>query len=417
VQPYQDLINVYNNTVIGSTTVPIDTNEAFTKETNGANLQADASVWKLESEGIPVDVHLSGAMTNRRIADTATAKVPLVLKVSDMFAAMPYENSLVVMEMNGPQLKAVLERAYRNYFYYKYVPGYGGYSYYTTCMLDTDKLGKITYNDLSPAEPNGNNVISLRIGDRYVNFADATKYYRVSTVNYLAAGACNFSDAGKTLWPLDQIVADTQYYVRDAVIEYIDAQPGPISPAVEGRLAFAGDDVGPVISISTPAARSYGHARVITVSFAASDTPAGVASVTATLDGTAIKNGARLDLLKYKLGNHKFVVTAVDKAGNTATKSVTFKVIASTSTLITTVKRYYDQRAIKSRFVRDRLLLWLRAARSFEQVGMTRWAIVSLASFEVTVGTQTPNRITRPASKVLMNDAIYVMAKIRKVKT
>jgi 2',3'-cyclic-nucleotide 2'-phosphodiesterase (5'-nucleotidase family) len=151
VQPYQDLINVYNNTVIGSTTVPIDTNEAFTKETNGANLQADASVWKLESEGIPVDVHLSGAMTNRRIADTATAKVPLVLKVSDMFAAMPYENSLVVMEMNGPQLKKVLERAYRNYYYYKYVPGYGGYSYYTTCMLDTDKLGKITYNDLSPA--------------------------------------------------------------------------------------------------------------------------------------------------------------------------------------------------------------------------------------------------------------------------
>ncbi len=153
MQPYQDLITAYNNTVIGSTTVPIDTIEAFTQETNGANLQADASVWKLESEGIPVDVHLSGAMTNRRIADAATAKVPLALKVSDMFAAMPYENSLVVMEMNGPQLKAVLERAYRNYYYYKYVPGYGGYSYYTTCMLDTDKLGKITYNDLSPAAP------------------------------------------------------------------------------------------------------------------------------------------------------------------------------------------------------------------------------------------------------------------------
>ncbi len=32
---------------------------AFTEETNGANLQADASVWKLESEGIDVDVHLS----------------------------------------------------------------------------------------------------------------------------------------------------------------------------------------------------------------------------------------------------------------------------------------------------------------------------------------------------------------------
>ena len=59
-----------------------------------------------------------------------------------MFTLMPYENSLVVLRMNGPQLKAVLERAYRNYYYYKYVPGYGGYSYYTTCMLDTNSIGR-----------------------------------------------------------------------------------------------------------------------------------------------------------------------------------------------------------------------------------------------------------------------------------
>ena len=68
-----------------------------------------------------------------------------------MFAAMPYENSLVVISMNGPQLKTVLERGYRNYYYYKYVPGYGGYSYYTTCMLDTNFGNQINYNDLYPA--------------------------------------------------------------------------------------------------------------------------------------------------------------------------------------------------------------------------------------------------------------------------
>jgi hypothetical protein len=57
-------------------------------------------------------------------------------------------------------------------------------------------------------------------------------------VNYLAAGSCNFNNGGVSLWPLNQLVADTQYYVRDAVIEYIAAQPGPIAPAVEGRLQF-----------------------------------------------------------------------------------------------------------------------------------------------------------------------------------
>ncbi len=238
VDPYASLLATYNNTVIGTTTVPIDALQAYTQETNGANLQADAAVYELTANMITVDVHLSGAMSNRKVAATATPASPVTLKVSDMFTLMPYENSLVVMEMNGPQLKAVLERAYRNYYYYKYVSGYGGYSYYTTCMLDTDHGNNITYDDTSPALPSGNNVVSLTIGGTPVDFTDAATYYRVSTVNYLAAGSCNFNDDGVSLWPLSQITNDTQLYVRDAVINYIDAQPGPISPAIEGRLTF-----------------------------------------------------------------------------------------------------------------------------------------------------------------------------------
>ncbi len=92
-------------------------------------------------------------MTNKAIANIGP--YPVTLKVLDMFTLMPYENSIVVLKMNGPQLKAVLERAYRNY-YYKYVPRYGGYSYYTTCMLDIDSGGKILYRDTSPALPDGN---------------------------------------------------------------------------------------------------------------------------------------------------------------------------------------------------------------------------------------------------------------------
>ncbi len=220
---------------------PIDTLKAFTEETNGGNLQADASVAELRGNNIKVDFHLSGAMTNSKIALTATADNPYTLKVSDMFTAMPYENSLLVLKMNGPQLKTVLERAYRNYFYYKYVPGYGGYSYYTTCMIDTDKGNVIKYADLYPTPPNSsnpNNVVSLTIQGKPVDFSDANTYYNVSTVNYLAAGSCNFNDNGKTLWPLDQIVADTQYYVRDAVINYTKAQTAPINPQIEGRLQF-----------------------------------------------------------------------------------------------------------------------------------------------------------------------------------
>jgi len=239
-QPYVNLLAAYNNTVIGQTTAPIDALQAFTQETTGANLQADAAVWELEDQDIPpVDFHLSGAMTNKKVADGATPANPVTLKVSDMFTLMPYENSLVVMEMNGPQLKAVLERAYRNYYYYKYVPGYGGYSYYTTCMIDINAGGKITYWDRYPAayNPSLSYVVSLEFDGQFVDFTDADTYYRVSTVNYLAAGSCNFNNGGVSLWPLNQIVNDTQFYVRDSVIHYIQAME-TVSPAIEGRLNF-----------------------------------------------------------------------------------------------------------------------------------------------------------------------------------
>ena len=238
LQPFLNEIAAYNNTIIGQTTTPIDALPAFTQETNGANLQADASVWELAQHGINSDFHLSGAMTNKKVANTATVTDPYTLTVADMFSLMPYENSLVTLRMNGPQLKAVLERGYRNYFYYKYVPGYGGYSHYKKGKLEKNRGNQDTYREKEQLYPHGRKGASLGVNGQFVDFLDATTYYTVSTVNYLAAGSCNFSDNGVSLWPIDQIVNDTQYYVRDAVIDYIDAQSGPIAPDIEGRLQF-----------------------------------------------------------------------------------------------------------------------------------------------------------------------------------
>jgi len=253
VDPYVALLNAYNNKAVGQTTVPIDSLQGFTQETNSANLQADAAVYELGTKGISVDFHLAGTNTNKKIAASATPASPVTLKVSDLFSLIPYENSLVVMEMNGPQLKQVLERAFRNYHYYKYVPGYGGYSYYTTCMLDISKGGKIIYYDPYPEayDPSQSYVLSLQINGLEVDFNDAATYYQVSTVDYLAAGSCNFNNGGVSLWPLNQITHDTQYYVRDAAIDFIGFQ-GTVSPKIEGRLVFTNDNDPPVITVLTP---------------------------------------------------------------------------------------------------------------------------------------------------------------------
>jgi 5'-nucleotidase len=231
--PYVAEIDAYNDTVIGESLVDIDGSEAYTEETNSANLQADSAVFELTNAGHAPDIHLSGAMSDRAIGAG-------ILTKGDMFNLMPYENSLVVFEMTGPQIKEILERSYRNYWYFNYVPDYGGYSHYTTCMLATDAGNVITYIDPGDTvPPDGDNVVSLTIDGVSVDFTDATTTYLVSTVNYVAAGSCNFNNDGDTIWPLDQIVYDSQLYVRDSVINYVDAQPGPISPAVEGRLVFA----------------------------------------------------------------------------------------------------------------------------------------------------------------------------------
>ncbi len=416
VQPYQDLINAYNNTAIGSTTTPIDTNNAFTQETNGANLQADASVWKLEHEGVDVNVHLSGAMTNRRIADTATPAAPYALKVSDMFSAMPYENSLVVIAMNGPQLKAVLERAYRNYYYYKYVAGYGGYSYYTTCMLDVNAGNKITYNDLYPAtyDPAQSYVVSLEVEGLEVDFTNPNVYYNVSTVNYLAAGACNYSEGGKTLWPLDQIVADTQYYVRDAVIEYLQAQTTPVSPAIEGRLSFIADVDAPTVSITSPTASTYRHSDKLTLDFSATDVgPAGIRSVTADIDGTPVSDNQILDLRTLALGSHTLTVTAVDRTGHATTVTVAFNVNATVQSLITSVNQYYDEGLIKTKGVRTSLLAKLYIAQLAMNREQIRAARVALTTFIVEVQLQSRNHIDKNAAAVLIADAKWVLMNLK----
>ena len=412
ITPYTNMLAAYNNTVLGQTTVAIDALKAFTQETNAANLQADASVHELETRnGIDVDFHLSGAMTNRAVA--TAGPYPFTLKVSDMFTLMPYENSLVVMEMNGPQLKAVLERAYRNYYYYKYVSGYGGYSYYTTCMLDINSVGKITYNDLYPAayDPAKQYVVSLEVnGIGEIDFNDASTYYRVSTVNYLAAGSCNFNNSGVSLWPLNQIVNDTQYYVRDAVIDYI-ADMGTVSPAIEGRLNFITDTTPPVITVNAPEAKTYLNGDSFALDFFATDDIAGVKSVTAELDGVEVTNGQVIDLHIYLTGStHTLEVTATDKAYNVASTSVTFTVETTVESMMSVLTSLYEDSEISSADVYYGLMDKLQAAAKAKEPGT---AVNMLNAFVNQINAQNGKAITPEAANLLIADIQWLIVQMQ----
>jgi 2',3'-cyclic-nucleotide 2'-phosphodiesterase (5'-nucleotidase family) len=413
VDPFVAALATYNNTPIGQTTAPIDTTSAYIGETNAANLQADAAIYELAKHGITdVDFHLSGAMTQSNpkvLFPAATPAAPASLKVSDMFTLMPYENSLVTMNMNGPQLKAVLERAYRNYYYYKYVTGYGGYSYYTTCMLDTNFGNQIKYNDLYPALPNGNNVVALTINGVDVDFANATEYYKVSTVNYLAAGSCNFNNGGVSLWPLDQIVKDTQYYVRDSVIDYVTAM-GTVSPAIEGRLNFIYDLSAPAITIVAPTATSYLHPDSLPLDFIAEDVGlAGLKDVWADLDGEPVINGQVIDLLSLSLGSHTLTVNAVDKAGNASSQSVEFSLTATIGSLMTTLDRFHQDGSIKNKGVYTSLMHILQAAAQSRKPEITSAA---LNYFVKLVKIHSGRHIKVGAANILITDGQWVITRL-----
>jgi hypothetical protein len=367
-------------------------------------------VWKLDEGGIDVDLHLAGANANKLIAPGATQGTPVPLKVSDLFTAIPYENSLVVLSMNGPQLKEVLERAYRNYYYYKYVPGYGGYSYYTTCMLDIDAPNQIVYNDLSPALPNGNNVVDLIVGGVHVDFADTDRYYNVSTVNYLASGSCNFNDGGTTLWPLDQVVADTQYYVRDAVIDYIQDKI-TIGPTVDERLKFITDTAAPTITINTPVAGGqYLHSDSLTLSFSATDEPAGVKSVSATLDGATVANGQVIELWALRLGStHTLVVDAADWAGHDASASATFEVIGTAASTQTVVNELLQEGEIDNGGIANSLLQKLANIEKKLEKGQVSAAISALKAFIKEVSAQSGKHISAEAAALLIADAEWLI--------
>ncbi len=285
------------------------------------------------------------------------------------------------------------------------MPGYGGYSYYTTCMLDTNSVGRIFYRDTNPTLPDGDNVVGLEINGRLVDFTDEATTYLVSTVNYLAAGSCNFNDGGKSLWPLDQIVNDTQYYVRDAVIDYITAM-GTVSPKIEGRLVFSDAD-DPIVTITSPEAKAYGHASKVPVTYTVDDASA-LVSVVAQLDGMAT-TATEIDLLHLPLGSHTFAVNATDVYGNSDAEQVTFTVEATIDSLQATVMRLYDEGAIESMSVRDSLLNQLAAAKASIDAGKKKAATNQLNAFISLVKAQSGKSITADAATLLVTDARYVI--------
>jgi len=86
------------------------------------------------------------------------------------------------------------------------------------------------------------------------------------------------------------------------------------------------DKTLPIVAITSPEFRDYLHSESITLDFSATDAISGIDSINAALDGAPVTSGQIIDLRTLAIGQHTLTVNAVDKAGNSASISVTFNV-------------------------------------------------------------------------------------------
>ena len=177
------------------------------------------------------------------------------------------------------------------------------------------------------------------------------------------------------------------------------------------------DKTPPTITITSPTATSYAHSTTLTLSYSAADDATGIKSISATLDGSAnpggqsMASGQSINLLtQLVVGPHTFTVTAVDNAGNTAQKSVTFTVAVTPDSIKDDVTQFAAAGKFKNSGAVSALLDKLNDASAARAVGNCTLAASDYNAFIQSIQAQTNKGIDAATASILIQDAQYLMA-------
>lgn len=101
------------------------------------------------------------------------------------------------------------------------------------------------------------------------------------------------------------------------------------------------DTTAPAIAITSPAPEGvvFDTDDLSSIEWTATDGGSGVETETVTFDGAASTRGAVLDMFLLAPGTHTIVVSAADKLGNASSLTRTFKVEATSASLVSNVAR------------------------------------------------------------------------------
>lgn len=190
------------NSVVGRSDVTWIGEREFvrTSETNLGNLVAD-----LIRETVGSDIAVTNGGGIRASINAGE------IKVADIYSVLPFDNTLVVVEMMGMDIIDALEHSVRA------LPEQsGGFL----------QVSGLTFEVDPKAQPGGR-VINVRVNGERIS---ASKYYTVATNDFLAAGGDEY-DVFKNA----RLVADTGIMLRDVMVDYVLKQETLTEPEA-GRI-------------------------------------------------------------------------------------------------------------------------------------------------------------------------------------
>jgi hypothetical protein len=164
----------------------------------------------------------------------------------------------------------------------------------------------------------------------------------------------------------------------------------------------------PEIFIRIPASQNYLHSNRITIDYQGQDKLSGILFLSASIDGTPVRNFQEIDMSGLSVGSHEFMVTASDVAGNFANRKIIFNVVSNIESLIALNNRAQENHWITDSGTARSLGEKLNFAKQALDAGQKEKANKIVASYIHEIDSHTANGITAEGAHILTTEAAYV---------
>ena len=206
---YAEALEEWKTTVVGQASVYLDGERPHvrTMETNLGNLICDATLERVESDGVEIAFQNGGGIR--------ASINPGDVSIGDIISVLPFGNMIVDCDVTGQVIWDALENAV------------GKVEDVSGRFLQMGGL-RFTFDSSQPA---GSRIVSVDIGNINDGFApiDLTATYRIAVNDFMFGGGDGFDFTSATN------AIDTGLLLSDALIDYFGLH-SPVSAVVEGRI-------------------------------------------------------------------------------------------------------------------------------------------------------------------------------------